>query len=83
MAAAMTSMAVTAQSLVRQGQSKYGKVLYNWDGKQIRQGESKYGEVLYNWDGEKMRAGQSRYGKVMMNTEGHVPAAILIIINCN
>ena len=34
--------------LIRAGESRYGNVVYNFDGQYIRQGESRYGNVIYN-----------------------------------
>lgn len=60
----------SAQNHTHQGSSKYGKILYNWDGKFLRQGGSKYSTVLFNWDGTNIRSGESRYGKILFNRDG-------------
>ena len=51
----LTLTGVVAQSYLRQGSSEYGKVLYNWDGRNLRQGSSQDGKVIVNWDGEYSR----------------------------
>ena len=55
---------------IREGSSRYGNVLYNWDGKNLREGSSRYGNVLLNYDGKNIREGSSRYGNVLCNFDG-------------
>ena len=54
----------SAQSYVRAGDGKYGKILYNWDGTFLRSGESKYGTQLFYRAGNRIRT-ESKYGKVV------------------
>ena len=70
----------SAQNYIRQGGSKYGKILYNWDGKFLRQGGSKYSTVLFNWDGTNIRSGESRYGNVIWTISGSIPTPLLIFL---
>ena len=55
---------------IREGSSRYGSVLYNWDGKNLREGSSRYGSVLVNYDGKNIREGSSRYASVLCNFDG-------------
>ena len=59
-----------AQSYIRSGDSQYGPVLYNWNGKELRQGNSRYSEVLFNWDGNYIRKGDSIYSTALYNYDG-------------
>ena len=36
---------------VREGSTRYGTILYNYDGKNLRQGSTRYGTILFNVDG--------------------------------
>lgn len=64
------AVSMHAQTMIIKGSSKYGDVLYNFDGKNFRKGDSQYSKVLYNWDGQYIRQGQSQYGDVLYNFDG-------------
>ena len=66
---------------IREGSSRYGSVLYNWDGKNLREGSSRYGSVVCNFDGKNLREGSSRYGSVFLNVDGtDIPEPILVML---
>ena len=66
----LISASATAQTKVIQGNSKYGEVLYNFDGQNLRAGRSEYSEVIFNWDGQYIRKGNSKYGTILYNFDG-------------
>lgn len=37
---------------IREGKSKVGTILYNYDGVELRKGRSKVGSAIFNCDGE-------------------------------
>ena len=51
---------------IREGQTSYGKILYNYDTKTklIREGQTSYGKILFNIDKNFVREGQVSYGKI-------------------
>ena len=66
---------------IREGSSRYGNVLLNYDGKNIREGSGRYGNVLCNFDGKYLREGSGRYGTALLNVDGSdIPEPILAIL---
>ena len=59
----------SAQNYIRLGGSKYGKILYNWDGK-----------ILFNRDGDRIISGDSKYGNVIWTISGSIPTPLLIFL---
>ena len=66
---ALLATNASAQNHTHQGGSKYGKILYNWDGK-----------ILFNRDGDRIISGDSKYGNVIWTISGSIPTPLLIFL---
>jgi hypothetical protein len=56
---------------VRRGDSSFGDVLLNVDGKKIRSGDSSFGSVLMTIEGNQLREGDSMFGTVLATLDGN------------
>lgn len=59
---------------IREGDTRYGKVILTIDDEKVRLGDSKYGEIVFIIDGDHIRKGDSKYGKVIAtaNPDGRI-----------